>query len=71
MANIHGLYSNNTNRQESDDSDDEHNERYVGGVSARGGGRYVFPLCFFFLKFFKVFFQTTFHRESFLRMMYN
>uniref|UniRef100_A0A7S2VZR9 UBX domain-containing protein n=1 Tax=Eucampia antarctica TaxID=49252 RepID=A0A7S2VZR9_9STRA len=43
MANIHGLYSNNNNNNngnhhESDDSDDDPNERYVGGVNARGGG---------------------------------
>lgn len=42
MANIHGLYSNdnrnNSNSNDSDDSEDDSNERYVGGVDARGGG---------------------------------
>lgn len=45
MANIHGLYSNdnrnNSNSNDSDDSEDDSNERYVGGVDARGGGRYA------------------------------
>ena len=37
MSNVHGLYSNRDN-DASDDSDNERNNRYVGGVSARGGG---------------------------------
>lgn len=35
--NVHGLFSNRDN-ESSDDSDNDNN-RYVGGVSARGGGR--------------------------------
>jgi hypothetical protein len=37
MSNVHGLYSN----QSDDDSDgeDQSNNRYVGGIDARGGGR--------------------------------
>lgn len=38
MSNVHGLYSNR-NDESSDDSENE-NSRYVGGVSARGGGRW-------------------------------
>ena len=38
MSNVHGLFSNRND--DSDDSDNE-NRRYVGGVSSRGGGRYV------------------------------
>lgn len=38
MANVHGLFSNRNN----DDSDeDDSNNRFVGGISDRGGGRCV------------------------------
>jgi hypothetical protein len=41
MANIHGLFSNRGKRDdENDDDDDDANNRYVGGIGARGGGRY-------------------------------
>jgi len=36
MSNVHGIFSNRD--EDSDDSDDNPNNRYVGGVSARGGG---------------------------------
>lgn len=36
MANVHGLFSNKDDKE--DDEDDNTNNRYVGGVSARGGG---------------------------------
>lgn len=42
MSNVHGLFSNRDNN-DSDDNDSSNN-RYVGGVSARGGGRCV--LCY-------------------------
>jgi hypothetical protein len=35
MSNIHGLFSG---RNDNDDSDDENN-RFVGGIGERGGGR--------------------------------
>lgn len=38
MANVHGLFSG---RNDDDDSEDERENRFVGGISARGGGRYV------------------------------
>jgi UBX domain-containing protein 1 len=38
MSNVHGLY---TDRSNDDDSEDESNNRFVGGIDARGGGRYV------------------------------
>jgi hypothetical protein len=38
MANVHGLFSGRGNE---DSSDDERENRFVGGISARGGGRYV------------------------------
>lgn len=38
MPNIHGLFSNRDS--EDDDSAGDENNRYVGGVSSRGGGRY-------------------------------
>jgi len=38
MSNVHGLFSNRDD--DSDSSDDETNNRYVGGVDGRGGGRY-------------------------------
>jgi hypothetical protein len=36
MANVHGLFSG----QNDDDSSDDENNRFVGGISDRGGGRY-------------------------------
>jgi hypothetical protein len=40
MSNIHGLSSLNNNRNDRNDDDNEdENNRYVGGISARGGGR--------------------------------
>ena len=40
MSNVHGLFSGN-NKKDSDDEDkDDSNNRYVGGIGARGGGRY-------------------------------
>jgi hypothetical protein len=38
MANVHGLYSN---KKDDSDDDDSRENRYVGGVDSRGGGRYV------------------------------
>jgi len=38
MANIHGLHSN-ARDSGSDNDDDGDNNRYVGGVDSRGGGR--------------------------------
>ena len=38
MVNVHGLFSG---RNDDDDSEDERENRFVGGISARGGGRYV------------------------------
>jgi UBX domain-containing protein 1 len=38
MSNVHGLYSDRSN---DDDSEDDSNNRFVGGIDARGGGRYV------------------------------
>lgn len=35
MANVHGLFSN---RNDEDDSDDDANNRFVGGIDSRGGG---------------------------------
>lgn len=45
MANIHGLFSNRGKRDDEndDDDDDDANNRYVGGIGARGGGRYSTP----------------------------
>jgi hypothetical protein len=43
MSNIHGLFSKRDD--EHDQNDDPDNLRYVGGVSARGGGRWA---CFAF-----------------------
>ena len=42
MSNVHGLFSGN-NKKDSDDEDnkDDSNNRYVGGIGARGGGRCV------------------------------
>ena len=41
MANVHGLFSNRGGKDdENDDDDDDANNRYVGGIGARGGGRY-------------------------------
>lgn len=37
MSNIHGLYSGNNNNDS--DEDDARENRYVGGVDSRGGGR--------------------------------
>lgn len=37
MPNIHSLFSNRDN--DDDDSSEDENNRYVGGISARGGGR--------------------------------
>lgn len=46
MANVHGLFSNRGKRDdENDDDDDEANNRYVGGIGARGGGRYDALTC--------------------------
>ena len=50
MSNIHGLFTNNNNNNnnnnvgeldDDDDDDDSRNHRFVGGIDARGGGRYV------------------------------
>ena len=42
MANVHGLFSNRGKKDDdNDDDDDDANNRYVGGIGARGGGRYV------------------------------
>ena len=44
MANIHGLFSNRGKKDDAnndDDDDDDANNRYVGGIGARGGGRYA------------------------------
>ena len=38
MPNIHGLHSN---ARDSSDSEDEAENRYVGGIGAQGGGRCV------------------------------
>jgi UBX domain-containing protein 1 len=35
MSNVHGLYSDRSN---DDDSEDDSNNRFVGGIDARGGG---------------------------------
>jgi hypothetical protein len=37
MPNVHSLFSNRDN--DDDDSSEDENNRYVGGISARGGGR--------------------------------
>ena len=37
MANVHGLFSGN---RDDDEDEDTNNNRYVGGVDSRGGGRY-------------------------------
>jgi hypothetical protein len=37
MPNIHSLFSNRDS--DDDDSHGDENNRYVGGISARGGGR--------------------------------
>lgn len=37
MPNIHGLFSG---PKDDNSSDDERENRFVGGISARGGGRY-------------------------------
>lgn len=39
MSNVHGLFSNRDN--DSSDEDDSNN-RFVGGISDRGGGRCVY-----------------------------
>lgn len=36
MSNIHGLHTN-----KEDNDEDDANNRYVGGIGDRGGGRYV------------------------------
>ncbi len=46
MSNIHGLYTKKEQDSSDDDDDDGTNNRYVGGIDARGGGRYV-ELSFF------------------------
>jgi hypothetical protein len=38
MANVHSLYSD---KDSDDDEKDESNNRYVGGIGERGGGRSV------------------------------
>lgn len=38
MSNIHGLFSSRREPDSDDEGDDESNNRYVGGVDARGGG---------------------------------
>ena len=48
MSNIHSLFSSNNNNsdgEEGDDDDDNVNHRFVGGIDARGGGRYVVAIC--------------------------
>ena len=40
MSNVHGLFSNR-NDDSSDDDKDDGNNRYVGGIGDRGGGRCV------------------------------
>jgi hypothetical protein len=37
MANVHGLFSDRND--DDDSSEDESNNRFVGGISDRGGGR--------------------------------
>lgn len=37
MSNIHGLHSS---RKSDSDSEDDENNRFVGGIGERGGGRY-------------------------------
>jgi hypothetical protein len=44
MSNVHGLFSNKNKDDDDDDDDDESNNRYVGGIGARGGGRHVWQL---------------------------
>ena len=39
MANVHGLFSGDNKKDE--DDEDSSNNRYVGGIGARGGGRWV------------------------------
>ena len=38
MSNVHGLFSN---KDKDDDDNDDENNRFVGGIGDRGGGRYV------------------------------
>ena len=42
MSNVHGLFSKKKDDDDDNDDVDESNNRYVGGIGARGGGRYVF-----------------------------
>jgi hypothetical protein len=42
MSNIRGLYDDK--KDDKDDDEDQSNNRFVGGISARGGGRYVCQL---------------------------
>lgn len=37
MSNVHGLFSNK--KDDDDDSHDERDNRFVGGIGAQGGGR--------------------------------
>lgn len=48
MSNVHGLYSNRgrNSGEDSDDEKDESNNRYVGGIGDRGGGRFVRGVAF-------------------------
>ncbi len=39
MSNVHGLFSN---RKDDDESSDDENDRFVGGIGDRGGGRYEY-----------------------------
>ena len=41
MANVHGLFGKKDGNNKDDDEKDESNNRYVGGIGDRGGGRYV------------------------------
>lgn len=46
MSNVHGLFSNR-NDEDSDDERDNNN-RFVGGIDSRGGGRYGWMISFLF-----------------------
>jgi len=42
MSNVHGLFSKRNDDNDNDDEEDHSNDRFVGGIGDRGGGRYVF-----------------------------
>ena len=39
MSNVHGLFSSRRDSSSDDDADNAPENRYVGGVDSRGGGR--------------------------------